>query len=460
MPERYHIATEHASARFPKPGKFGIVDWREDCARCRNCVKNACISGIYTSEYAYDRDPGTPVEPFFDCRACLSCVQNCTKGLLSLSINPAFLALGNQYWSKEMIQTTWAQAETGKIPVSGSGYRGPFCGPGFDSMWTDMSEIVRPTRDGIHGREYISTYVDIGSKPLYLRFGPDGRLDGAPPIVEVPLPLILDIPPWGPDVENLAKARMQAATRLQTFAVVSVRNARLATAESLPYVAPLFTGDDFDESLLNQVRFVEIADGPQAAEKCRRALAVNPKLVVAVRALLGSDTPQRLVQLHREGVRVVHICADTWGQEINVLPGIEARHIRDALRDLHGSLVAEGVRDEMTLIIGGGIALAEHMAKGIICGADLVAVDAPLMVAIGCRVCDGDHDGSCPIAIKEVEVDYAAQRMVNLMGAWHLQLIEVLGAMGIREVRRLRGETGRAMFLEDLDREAFGDIGY
>jgi len=47
---------------------------------------------------------------------------------------------------------------------------------------------------------------------------------------------------------------------------------------------------------------------------------------------------------------------------------------------------------------------------------------------------------------------------VNLMGAWHSQLIEVLGAMGIREVRRLRGEVGRAMFLEDIEREAFGDL--
>ena len=63
-----------------------------------------------------------------------------------------------------MIATTWNQAETGRIPVSGAGYRGPFCGPGFDSMWTDMSEIVRPTRDGIHGREYISTSVDIGAE--------------------------------------------------------------------------------------------------------------------------------------------------------------------------------------------------------------------------------------------------------------------------------------------------------
>ena len=37
-------------------------------------------------------------------------------------------------------------------------------------------------------------------------------------------------------------------------------------------------------------------------------------------------------------------------------------------------------------------------------------------------------------------------------------LIEVLGAMGIREVRRLRGEVGRAIFMEDIEREAFSDL--
>jgi glutamate synthase domain-containing protein 2/NAD-dependent dihydropyrimidine dehydrogenase PreA subunit len=39
------------------------------------------------------------------------------------------------------------------------------------------------------------------------------------------------------------------------------------------------------------------------------------------------------------------------------------------------------------------------------------------------------------------------------MGSWHSQLIEVLGAMGLREVRRLRGERGRVMFFEDLERD-------
>ncbi len=44
------------------------------------------------------------------------------------------------------------------------------------------------------------------------------------------------------------------------------------------------------------------------------------------------------------------------------------------------------------------------------------------------------------------------------MGSWRDQLLEILGAMGLREVRRLRGEIGRAMFQADLEREAFAGI--
>ncbi len=39
------------------------------------------------------------------------------------------------------------------------------------------------------------------------------------------------------------------------------------------------------------------------------------------------------------------------------------------------------------------------------------------------------------------------------MAAWRDQLLEVLGAMGLKDIRRLRGETGRAMFLEELEKE-------
>ena len=98
----------------------------------------------------------------FQCKGCLNCVQDCTKGILTRVVNPEYERLGDDYYTPEIIVSTRYQADTGKIPVSGSGYGGKFSGPGFDSMWTDMSEIVRPTRDGIHGREYINTSVDIG----------------------------------------------------------------------------------------------------------------------------------------------------------------------------------------------------------------------------------------------------------------------------------------------------------
>jgi Conserved region in glutamate synthase len=456
LPERYHVPTVPTPARFPKIGRYSIVDWREDCARCRNCVKNACVSGVWPLERVHDVDPTAPLEPAFDCRACVSCVQNCTKGILSLSVNPAYLTLGDRYWSREMIKTTWDQSETGRIPVSGAGYRGPFCGPGFDSMWTDMSEIVRPTRDGIHGREYINTSVDVGAKPMRLYFDSNGGPQEEP-VVELPVPLILDVSPWGADSDNLVAARSSAAKTLRTLSVM--RASQISEGDDLNALAPLFDGEEIMDngSLLRKARFVEVVDGPNVADYVKQALDVNPELVVCVRTPFTVDTGHRLLLLREAGIRVVHLCADEYGREVETA---EPRYLRDALRETHDRLVQEGVRDEMTIIVGGGIALAEHMAKAIICGADLVAVSAPLLVALGCRVCDGDHAGNCPVQIHEVDADYAAQRMVNLMGAWHSQLIEVLGAMGLREVRRLRGETGRAMFLEDLDREAFGDIGY
>jgi hypothetical protein len=51
-----------------------------------------------------------------------------------MSINPEYEKMGNSYWTPDIIKTTWLQAETAKIPVSGAGYRGPFAGKGFDAM--------------------------------------------------------------------------------------------------------------------------------------------------------------------------------------------------------------------------------------------------------------------------------------------------------------------------------------
>ncbi|MGD0500571.1 MAG: glutamate synthase-related protein [Bryobacteraceae bacterium] len=472
MPDRYHIHTAATPAVFRRIGKFANVDWREDCSRCSNCVKLRCLYDVYRRESAFNRDPAAHGETLDECKACLSCVQGCTKGLLNVSVNPEFLSMGDEYWTPAILLTTWNQADTGKIPVSGAGYRGRFHGPGFDSIWTDMSEIVRPTRDGIHGREYISTSVDIGPKPLRLKFTPDGRMLTAPlRLLEVQLPAILDMPAWPAQGARLAAARIAAAKELKTLAVVRAGDAVQALPKQLPFVTPLVAKQDIANSrdILEGVKMAQLRDGPDVTDLAAKLLSINPRLTLAVRLPLSPATTGRIVELNRAGLKVFQLCADQRGRE-RLANGKPGRHIKDALREVHGRLVKEGLRDEITLIVSGGIALAEHMAKAIICGADLVAADTALLVALGCRVCRDAHprdsEGQamcgpaelCAAETDSVDCSYASQRMVNLMGAWHSQLIEVLGAMGIREVRRLRGEVGRAIFMEDIEKEAFGDL--
>jgi len=65
---------------------------------------------------------------------------------------------------------------------------------------------------------------------------------------------------------------------------------------------------------------------------------------------------------------------------------------------------------------------------------------------------------SCPAGLEDVGFDYGAGRMRNLIAAWYLQLIELMGAMGMREARRLRGDVGRAMFFEEMEEEIFGTL--
>jgi hypothetical protein len=212
--------------------------------------------------------------------------------------------------------------------------------------------------------------------------------------------------------------------------------------------------------VIKAVKMVELQDSALTLSLAQRIKTLSPGVVIGVRLPLGPTTLKRVVELSAAKIKVFHICADWQGREIGVE---KPRHIRDAMRELHGELVKLGIRDELTLIVRGGIALAEHVPKAIICGSDLVALDVAPMVAVGCRVCRNiehkeKHPEHCTINPEPMNPDYATQRVVNLMCAWHSQLIEVLGAMGIREVRRLRGEVGRAIFREDIEREAFGDL--
>lgn len=462
MPEKYHIETKPVPPRFPRIGKCGVVDWREDCAGCHNCVKRACVFDRYRQETQYIRGLDNIDTFFSECMGCFSCVQSCTKGILALSLNPAYEKLGNNYWTPEIIETTWTQAETAKIPVSGAGYRGKFSGAGFDSMWTDMSEIVRPTRDGIHGREYISTSVDIGRKPGFLTFDKQDTVSALPAIVDIPMPLIIDMLPEPYRRPNLIPIMASVASHTGILSIIDYRDYDLLGSDKEKYLPNLVfflaSGSTIPpEVLLHKTRMLEIPDGDGIDQRIKNLKSIHPGMAVAIRIPLDASGIERSIELgQKPDIEVLHLVADINGNQIGVENPV---FVKDMILKIHRSLLKSGHRDGITLMAGGGIALAEHMAKQIICGADVATIDLPLLIALECRLCKQcDPALNCPVGIEKVEPAYGIGRMTNLLVAWHDQFIEMMGAMGIREARRLRGETGRAMFFEEVEEDTFGRL--
>jgi NAD-dependent dihydropyrimidine dehydrogenase PreA subunit len=450
--ERYHIAVKEAPPRIKLPPKF-IVTRYNNCTNVQECTQ-ACIYGVHEAT-----EDGQIAEPIQDlCRGCHMCALKCPKGAISVGINPEFEKLGNSYFSPDKIKTIYFEAETGRVPVSGAGYTGPFAGAGFDSIWFDFSEIVRPTRDGIHGREYISTSVDLGRRLQSLKFNENEQLvSNAPKTIEIPIPIIFDVPPSCGTSRNLKLALAKAAAGLKTFAIVNAREYSSDLAHYEANLIPRINSDEIDEfeDLVKTSRIVEVesTDGEiKDQDHLEKVKAINPSALVSFYFPYDKETPERADAIAEKGCDIVHIHVNDEAVERN------PDTIKDAILSVHSYLIDRHHRDKITLISSGGIAEAAHVPKSIILGANAVAVGIAYQIALGCNVCYRNvQSQDCPINLEDEDVELATQRITNLFGAWRDQLLEVLGGMGLREVRRQTGEIGRAMFYEDLEAKVFGD---
>jgi len=459
MPAKYHIDVKNVPPRHYPVGKYATVEFWENCAgSCRECVKKKCVYGIFKDNFLHMTTMDEP-QYLYTCNSCFRCVQECTKGIFSRVINPEYRTLGDEYWTPDILHRTWYQAHTGSIPVSGAGYRGPFVGAGFDSMWTDMSEIVRPTRDGIHGREYINTCIELSRRPARLRFNSDMSLAvDVGPIFEIPVPILFQQPSFGAPGRNILVAMASAASTLGTMMLVKADDLKADLKEYAGNIIPRVTRANYPahSEFLQSCKMVEIDYEPGIAAEFVKLRGINPDLFIAVGIPLDKAAASIAVELADSGVDTLYYYADDNGRELNAE---KPRFLKEMIREVHLALVDISRRQELNLIFSGGIALAEHVNKAIICGADGIAIDNPLLIAMECRMCGRCKDGlSCTATLEEIDPEYGRDRIVNLMGAWRNQMLEMLGAMGLREARRLRGEVGRSMWFEDLEKENFGPL--
>jgi len=461
--KRYHIKTEAAPNISPWPNRFLVQVNKFQLAKymlgevfhqrgdIKAITSRPCMYGTFSGPIG-----GFAPRPQH-CVGCLRCTVQHPE-ILTIRHNPAYQGMGDSYFHFGHIGHVAYEAETGSIPVKGAGYRGKFGGEGWDGMWTDMSEIVRPTRDGIHGREFISTVVEIGEKPSYLVFDEVGQPVGvAPRTLAIPIPFIYDSPPPSVTSGLLADILSVSATQAETLVILPIGlvSSSKLSVESIVPIIKISEADKLSK-LAFTPKMIEIELGDAKIPTLQSLLSTLqfsfPDTILALR--LPYTDGETLLAYADAGIKVFHLLADYHGR------GQDGRFVFDLIREAHLAFVEAKMRDEVTLIGSGGIAAAEHNPKAIIAGLDLVALDTPLIAAM-----QGEFEGECKDRVeskftlpRNLNREWGIQRILNLTAAWRDQLLEILGAMGLREVRRLRGEMGRAMFQVELEREAFADI--
>ena len=132
-----------------------------------------------------------------------------------------------------------------------------------------------------------------------------------------------------------------------------------------------------------------------------------------------------------------------------------------ALAAVDQRLRDEGIRNQVSLIVGGSIRSAADVVKAIALGADACYIATAALLALGCHLCRTCQSGICnwgiatqrPELVKRLDPEVGSQRLIHLMTAWKHEIKELMGGMGINSIEALRGNRLMLRGIGLTDRE-------
>ena len=468
--------------------EFEVVRNHDHCITCRVCERQ-CANEVHS----FDEEGHVMISDEAKCVDCQRCVSLCPTHALKIVKNDCAFR-ENANWQSDTIKEIYKQASSGGVLLSSMGNPKPL--PVYwDKILINASQVTNPSIDPL--REPMETKVFLGKKNIPVERNEDGSLkDNLPPQLELSMPVMFSAMSYGSISYNAHESLARAARELGILyntgegglhedfycygdnTVVQVASGRFGVHEEYlkagaaveikmgqgakPGIGGHLPGAKIvgDVSKTRMIPegsdaispaphhdIYSIEDLRQLVFSLKEATEYKKPIIVKVAAV--HNIAAIASGIARSGADIIAIDGFRGGT------GAAPTRIRDnvgipielALAAVDQRLRDEGIRDNVSLVVGGSIRSASDVVKAIALGADACYIATAALLALGCHLCRTCQTGRCnwgiatqrPELVKRLNPNIGYERLCNLLTAWKHEIKELMGGMGINSIESLRG---------------------
>lgn len=458
------------------------------CTKCRLCEKE-CSNGVHF----FIAEKGILASDSSKCVNCMRCVATCPVHAIKIVKSGADFTY-NANWTSDVIKEIFKQSATGGVLLSSMGNPKPL--PVYwDKILLNASQVTNPSIDPL--REPMETKLFLGKKPSNIVRDENGKMVlNTPPSLELSLPVMFSAMSYGSISYNAHECLARAATKLGTFyntgegglhknfykygnsTIVQVASGRFGVHKDYleagaaveikmgqgakPGIGGHLPGskivDDVSKTRMIPTGSDAISPAPHhdiySIEDLRQLVfslkeATEYKKPIFVKVAAVHNIAAIASGIARSGADAIVIDGFRGGT------GAAPTRIRDnvgipvelALAAVDSRLRQEGIRNDVSLIVGGSIRSSADVIKAIALGADACYIATAALISLGCHLCRNCQSGKCnwgiatqrPELVARLNPDEGSERLICLLTAWKREIKEFMGAMGINSIEALKG---------------------
>ncbi|NOX37835.1 MAG: FAD-binding protein [Calditrichaeota bacterium] len=467
-------------ARIGKPREIPVL-LDENCALCNACINFCPQNKAIQAEREYideliEHAVDLEEKRYWESR------KQFLRDTTIIQRSPELTEMADIYLTEDILMEIDKEASTGQIPVSGMGQGDRHMGIGFDAERFSHFHIVGPAQNRLHeGDPDEELSVTLGRRYRYCRFDEAGNLHNPEfPTLKLKSPILYNAVPLESN-GRVELAFIKVAEQQGTLVVIKFNRfleyydfwkEEGGYTQLPPVIVPRFDQELIDHLQVHPhvtrefltdlwgMPMFEVLYHPkmdQTVEFIRNSVAAtNGKsplicgyLEVSEYDIIGGmeilpHLQQKIEDFLKLGVDVIHIHGLRNKDNYFVTS--------QAVRAIHHYLLASGRRHLVSLIASGGIRLASDSQKTIQRGAAATLIDFAALLALDPYAYRAILERKTTTEkLMNLDIDWAVQRLNNQMESRKVQILEVLGAAGFKDLKKTVGEEGRLIDFYELE---------